>query len=135
MNHKSLPIIRASDGLAISMSCMSCFYAEGLGSGKYAFLVIAATTVILIALVRILIEMFQLITLKTYYLFSWVNWLELILFPCAIMFVLVYETDCLCPSGWQWQLGCIAVFLTWIDLIIFSEKLPLAGEMPYQSQW
>lgn len=83
--------------------------------------------VILIAMVRLVFEIFQLISLKIYYLLSWVNWLELMLFPSAIMFVFVYENDCLCPSGWQWQLGCIAVFLTWIDLIIFIEKLPLAG--------
>ena len=31
------------------------------------------------------------------------------------------------PSEWQWQLGAIAVFLGWIDLIIFIRKLPLTG--------
>ena len=28
---------------------------------------------------------------------------------------------------WQWQLGAIAVFLGWVDLIIFFSKLPLTG--------
>ena len=28
---------------------------------------------------------------------------------------------------WQWQFGAIAVFLGWLDLIIFIRKLPLTG--------
>ena len=79
------------------------------------------------AVIRLLFEMFQAISLKIYYIFDWVNWLELTLFICSIIFVSVYRTDCLCPTDWQWQIGSVAVFLTWIDLIIFIRKLPLTG--------
>jgi hypothetical protein len=102
---------------------------EGLSSNRGNFLIFMASMVILSGLIRLLLELLQFAALKIYYLLSWVNWIEIILFPCAIGFVLVFKTDCLCPSGLQWQIGCIAVFLTWIDLIIFFEKLPLAGKL------
>ena len=83
---------------------------------------------IVIATIRLLIELFQLLSLKLIYLLSWVNWVEMILFPSAIIFVSVYNAPCLCPTRWQWQVGVIAMFLTWIDLIIFIQKLPFAGK-------
>uniref|UniRef100_A0A1X7V085 Ion transport domain-containing protein n=1 Tax=Amphimedon queenslandica TaxID=400682 RepID=A0A1X7V085_AMPQE len=61
------------------------------------------------------------------YLFDWVNYLELLLFVFAILFVFIYTEDCYCPHKWQWELGAIAVFLSWIDLVIFIRKLPVTG--------
>jgi transient receptor potential cation channel subfamily A protein 1 len=62
------------------------------------------------------------------YLKDWVNWIELTLFTTSIIFVVIFFTDCLCPMGWQWQLGAMAVFLGWLDLILFLRKLlPLTG--------
>ena len=45
----------------------------------------------------------------------------------SIIFAWVFNTDCLCPYGWQWQIGTIAVFLAWIDFVIFVQKLPGVG--------
>lgn len=100
---------------------------DGLSSVNRIFLIVAGSVVIVVALIRLMFEAFQFINLKAYYIFDWVNWIEVILFLCSILFVSVFNTDCLCPTRWQWQLGCIAVFLTWIDLIIFIRKLPLTG--------
>ena len=52
------------------------------------------------------------------------EWMEIILFICSIVFVWVFHADCLCPLTWQWQIGVVAVFLGWIDLI---SKFPLTG--------
>lgn len=101
-----------------------------MSSVNRVFLVVAASIVISVALVRLLFEMFQLINLKIYYVLDWVNWIEVLLFIFAIIFVFVYFTECFCPTNWQWQLGCIAVFLTWINLIIFIRKIPLTGWPP-----
>lgn len=104
-------------------------FLEGLSSVKNVFLLAAASIVIIMAVIRLIFEMFQAISLKIYYIFDWVNWIEVTLFICSIIFVSVYRTDCLCPTDWQWQIGSVAVFLTWIDLIIFIRKLPLTGNL------
>ena len=58
---------------------------------------------------------------------NWLNWMEIIIFLSSIIFVWVYNTECQCALNWQWQVGVIAVFLGWIDLIIFISKFPLTG--------
>ena len=45
----------------------------------------------------------------------------------AIIFVSVFNTDCLCTHRWQWQIGTIALLLAWFDLIIFVQKVPDVG--------
>ena len=53
--------------------------------------------------------------------------MEVALFACSFIFVWVFHFDCLCPRNWQWQIGVVAVFLGWIDLIVFISKFPLTG--------
>ena len=55
------------------------------------------------------------------------NYIEIPLFILSIVFVSVFHHECLCPTHAQWQAGIIAVFLAWIDLIFYLEKLPLIG--------
>lgn len=102
-------------------------FLEGMTSIKQGFLLFTATVVILIAVIQLMLKIFQLFTLKIHYLLNWMNWLEVGLFSCAIVFVFVYRSDCYCHTRWQWQFGCISVFLAWIALILFIEKLPYAG--------
>ena len=106
-------------------------YSVDLSTTNRVSLYIAASIVILVAVLRLLFEFFQLVSVGLYYLFDWVNWLEVALFVCSVIFAFVYLTDCLCPTPWQWQVGCIAVFLAWIDLIIFIRKIPFTGLSKY----
>ena len=98
----------------------------GLSSLRSTFLSIATTVVLIVAIIRLLFEVFQFFSLKLRYVIDWVNWLEVILFISSLIFVSVYN-DCQCTAKWQWQIGIIAVFLAWIDFIIFIRKLPLTG--------
>ena len=70
-----------------------------------------------------------LVSIETYLTdwVNWINWMEIILFICSIIFVWVYNTECQCALNWQWQIGVVAVFLGWIDLVIFISKFPLTG--------
>lgn len=74
-----------------------------------------------------MLEGIQLVTQFPGYIFDWINWMEITLYICAIIFVWVFHVDCLCPLTWQWQIGVVAVFLGWIDLIVFISKFPLTG--------
>ncbi len=87
----------------------------------------AAIVILIFSIYRLISEVFQLVQLRLYYLLDWVNWVEVTMSILTILFAWVFHEDCLCPREWQWQVGTIAVFLAWIDLIIFIRKLPLTG--------
>lgn len=113
---------------AVITTLHTTVFFPGLNMARRIFLIVAASYVIIVSVIRLLLEMFQFVNLKLYYLLDWVNWTEVLLFVCSIIFVSVYRTDCLCPTRWQWQIGCVAVFLSWIILIIFFRKIPLTGQ-------
>ena len=110
-----------------------------ISNSRRIFLYIAPAVVILLALILLAVEVAQLvmainsqlmISIKSYLTdwVNWVNWMEFTLFICSIIFVSwVYFTECQCALNWQWQIGVVAVFLGWIDLIIFISKFPLTG--------
>ena len=49
------------------------------------------------------------------------------LYFSTVLFVFVFGASCLCPWNWQWQFGILAVFLAWINLVLFIQKFPLIG--------
>ena len=54
--------------------------------------------------------------------------MELCLFVATIIFVSSgLQSGCLCPESWQWQLGALALFIAWLDLVLFLKKFPLTG--------
>ena len=79
------------------------------------------------AIIRLIFEFIQFLKFRIQYLINWVNYLEILLFVFSILFSFVYTEDCFCPQRWQWELGAIAVFLSWIELSIFIRKLPITG--------
>ena len=98
----------------------------GLSTVEHNFLYFAAVATIMLAVLRLAVEIVQMRhPLK--YLLDWVNWAEIPLYLCSIIFVFVFATPCLCVYRWQWQLGVIAIFLGWIVLIVFLQKWPLTG--------
>ena len=54
--------------------------------------------------------------------------MEISLLSMIISFVLsVRFNDCFCPNASQWQLGCVAIFLAWIDLILLMNAIPFVA--------
>ena len=94
---------------------------------EYRFLFVGAIFTIVTAIFRLAIELTQLCRHPLEYLQDWVNWLELPLYLCSIIFTSVFATPCLCVYNWQWQFGVVAVFLSWIGLISFLQKWHVTG--------
>ena len=94
---------------------------------RLSFIYISSVVVLLLAFSRLVLEGIQLVSTFPRYLLDWINWMEVILFVCSIIFVWVFHVECRCPFKWQWQIGVVAVFLGWIDLIVFISKFPLTG--------
>ena len=55
------------------------------------------------------------------------NWVDVPCYVFALIFATVFFNDCLCPLMWQWQVGIIALFITWLTFLRFINKLPIVG--------
>lgn len=91
------------------------------------YISIAAGAVILCASFRLLFELIQLCVLRLRFILNWANIMEIVLFVFSIIYAWIFHSPCMCPKPWQWQIGAIAVFLAWFDLILFFAKFPQIG--------
>ena len=80
--------------------------------------------ILLMIIVQILFELFQFYIHGLWYLKDWTNYVDFVLHITSFIFVFSAICTCACPTYWQWQIGCIAVFLAWIDLLIFLRMDP-----------
>ena len=103
------------------------FFVLGISSSRYTAISTLAVFTILMTLYRFGIEVLQMVQFRLKYLMDWTNWLELVLYSSTVLFVSVFRAPCLCPQNWQWQFGILAVFLAWINLVLFIQKFPLIG--------
>lgn len=99
----------------------------GLSVQNYQFVYGASVIVLLLTCIRIFLELFQFMRLRHAYFKHWINWMELTLYFCTLNFVWVYSNPCLCPHERQWEFGTVSVFLGWIILTVFVDKLPGTG--------
>lgn len=89
------------------------------------FLSALTITVITLGVGRCLFETLKVIASQSWSVaFDWLN--KLILYSMSIAFVSPL-TCCHCVNSLQWQLGVLALFLGWINLLNYAAKFPLAG--------
>ncbi len=89
------------------------------------FIYVTASLVLLVGVLRFLFETSRVIRDDGVVIRDYA--LKLVLYVTTILFVAVYWADCQCISLWQWQFGVVAVFLSWLNLMIFIAKFPLTG--------
>lgn len=65
--------------------------------------------------------------LKLGYFKEMINWLEIVLYFSTLNFVWIYHSPCFCVAERQWEFGVIAVFLGWLIMTLFTDKLPWGG--------
>ena len=73
-------------------------------------------------------ELLQFIQRRQNYLTELENYMEILLIVSTVIFTIAAQAEeCFCLRGYAWQLGALAVFLAWIDLVLYLKKLPLTG--------
>lgn len=85
-----------------------------------------AALIVVICLLRIIVEVSQLLIYSGEYLTSWVNFMEGFLYIGTITFVLSDYEFCYLVN-WRWQLGALCIFLSWINFVLFLSKEPTFG--------
>lgn len=114
------------------ISCISMLSLCATGGGSDLYIIqIFAFGVGLAAFIRSVIILFRFIkhcrqrrTLQSFFS-ELQNWIEVPMLLLSFIFISVYSSSCLCPAGWQWQVGTIAVLLVWVDLLEFIRSLQL----------
>ncbi len=96
--------------------------------GQADYLQAAAIFIITMGIILLIIEILQLYTQKWNYISEYSNYIDLILFFAACIFSSSAFLECGCPKSWQWQFGIIAVFLAWIDLLLYFRYFPRFGK-------
>ena len=92
------------------------------------FVFSAAVIVIFLSICQLLMEAIQFFQQPQVYFTDLASWIKAPYTICAIMFALAILNDCLCPKSWQWQVGIVAVFLVWADLIFYVRKVRVLGK-------
>ena len=57
---------------------------------------------------------------KLDYFFDYTNYFEMCLYVAGILYVIPFLTGC--PLHWQYEVGAVAIFLAWYNLLIFMQK-------------
>ena len=97
-------------------------------SGEQVFLRFAAVILVIFCGIRTVMEIFEFLQRRGHYLKEIENYLELLLIVSTAIFAIAgHAADCFCVSSFSWQFGAAALFLGWIDLIVYLKKLPLTG--------
>ncbi|XP_064648007.1 transient receptor potential cation channel subfamily A member 1 homolog isoform X2 [Lineus longissimus] len=103
--------------------------AEGNPLKPMAYAEVCKYFIIIFTVLQILRELFQFFQARLNYL-GWENTIEWLTHMTALLLVIDFE-GCQRETGlrlaWQWQLGAIAVFWAWIDLVLFIRKVPTFG--------
>lgn len=93
------------------------------------FLNASAAIIIIICIYYLLSEAFHLRKRRfKAYLSDAENYFQLITYSCVIVFVFPVGHTCWCYPSWKWQIGALAVFLTWIHNFILLKHIPRVGQ-------
>ena len=99
----------------------------GQSGADRRFLTGAAISMIFLCSVMLIIEAVQFIQRRRgcKYLQNLENYFQITLDVLIIVFVVPgFGHDCWCAHNWQWQIGALAVFLGWFNLIILLKDIP-----------
>ena len=103
----------------------------GLSADDTNFIQAAVIIVIIFSVVRLILELVRFIRQLHIFFANFDTWVEVPLFIFAIIFAAVFDRECLCPRDWQWQVGIAAVFLVWVDLILYMRRMRVLGKCNY----
>lgn len=100
-------------------------YYTGLSRHLMVFFYFDAITLILTAIAYLILELAQLISRADRYLREAENYVQVVMFICVIIFAFpVGQNSCWCLPGWKWQIGALAVFFAWINLLLLIRYIP-----------
>jgi hypothetical protein len=109
-----------------------------LSAVQNEFLVVAPWLLVVFCILRVLRKCWKFRLLHRFnyrHIGEYINDIDLAtlvkipLIICTIIFAAsVHGNKCLCPREWEWQVGIVAVFLAWADVVLYMRKLRFLGK-------
>ena len=104
------------------------FYCSGLADSDSAFLTTAAVLIIFFSVIQLSSEVLQFWRRRIQYILDIENWLEVLIYMMSVIFVSrQLDSECFCADRGTWTVGIIAIFLGYMDLVVFLRRVPLTG--------
>ena len=76
-------------------------------------------------MIYLILEVAQFVSRIDRYLKESENYIQVIMFISVIIFVFpIGQNSCWCLPGWKWQIGALAVFFAWINLLLLIRYIP-----------
>ena len=77
----------------------------------------------MLSILGFLMEVVQLVERKWKYFRDSDNYFQLALYFSTVIFIDGFDNACWCSTPWQWQIGALAVFLSWFNFIFILKYL------------
>ena len=84
----------------------------------------AAITLCFLSILGLLVEFLQLMNRRWRYFGDSDNYFQLALYLSIVIFIFGFSNECWCSTPWQWQIGALAVFLSWLNFIFILKYMP-----------
>ena len=84
-----------------------------------------AVVLILSSVCSLVLEGVQLYHRALQYLKEIENYVQVLMYICVIIFTFpLGQNICWCLPEWKWQIGALAVFLAWLNLLLLIRYIP-----------
>ena len=100
-------------------------YVTDVTGPRRLFVYVAAALMLAMTILRVAIDALTLAHIRNVAILKCS--VRLGLYSTSFLFALIFHVECQCIAPWQWQCGVMAVFLSWLNLIIHLSKFPFAG--------
>lgn len=100
---------------------------NGLGASTVDYLSGGSVFIILISIFYLSVEVIQMVRRRKQYFTEGENYVQVLTFLFAVIFVAGFGNECWCAPSWQWQIGALSLFLAWFNLVILLKDMPFTG--------
>ena len=99
---------------------------SNLQKGSFATL---AVILILLSIAFLVFELWVRIAMRERqkYFIDYETVIRIGLFLLTIVFMFGFVNDCWCAPPWQWQIGALAVFFAYINILLLLKGMPVLG--------
>ena len=99
--------------------------ASGQNSHLRNLFYVCSILLILFSVMYLVLEVAQLYHRVQRYLKEIENYVQVVMYISVIVFVFpVGHNSCWCLPAWKWQIGALALFLAWLNLLLLIRYIP-----------
>lgn len=89
------------------------------------FFYLSAGVLLIMSAIYLVLEAAQLYHRLVRYLTEIENYVQVVMFISVVIYVFPFgQNNCWCLPSWKWQIGALALFLAWLNLLLIIRYIP-----------